>query len=58
MICPPCAEAADCEADENRDAILDEFGPIGHPPEMCRDHRRAGCSCQHRPVRGYWKDHK
>ena len=52
MICPPCAQAADVEAEESRAAIDDEIGPIGHPPNLCRDFaiQPAGCGCQHRPT--------
>lgn len=41
MICPPCAEAADMDA---------QLGvPVSHDPTICRDHdiQPHGCPCEH-----------
>lgn len=50
-ICRPCAEAADAETKQLRESGAP---PIGHPPEICRDHdvQPHGCACQHRPQTG------
>jgi hypothetical protein len=52
VICDPCAEAADAEArfNEANPDLADTA--VGHPPEICRDHKLqpAGCACRHRPA--------